>query len=71
MLMCRTAGDSYLNIIDILVKNGADLTLRDDNGNDVLMLACMNGYTETCEHLMASGMYEYIYTSVCEYIFIL
>ncbi|XP_067664250.1 putative ankyrin repeat protein RF_0381 [Haliotis asinina] len=39
-------------VVDLLVKNGADLTLVDDNNDTILHLAC-DGNVQTFEHLLS------------------
>ncbi|XP_048252195.1 serine/threonine-protein phosphatase 6 regulatory ankyrin repeat subunit A-like [Haliotis rufescens] len=52
------AENGQLDIYNLLVSKGADLSLTDGNHNDCLMLACMGGNKHIVKHLLPLKLFD-------------
>ncbi|XP_071111901.1 serine/threonine-protein phosphatase 6 regulatory ankyrin repeat subunit B-like [Haliotis cracherodii] len=48
-----TVGARHRQVFDLLVREGADVSLVDDNGNNILQLACLGGHVDMVKHVHA------------------
>ncbi len=49
--LTAAASRGHTNIINLLVKNGADILYRDEAGNTACDIALASGYKELCDNL--------------------
>ena len=59
LVMCIAAGHTDKDedeMLEILINGGADLTLKDSNGNDALMIAIIKNTAKAIEFFVNSGM---------------
>jgi ankyrin repeat protein len=52
----RASDWGYLDIVKVLVENGADVNIQDKNGNTALIYTSYYGYLEIVQHLIDKGV---------------
>ncbi|XP_048250449.1 serine/threonine-protein phosphatase 6 regulatory ankyrin repeat subunit A-like [Haliotis rufescens] len=53
-----TVGAGNRQVFDLLVREGADVSLVDDNRNNILQLACLGGHADMVKHVNALNVVD-------------
>lgn len=49
------AGGGHINLVELLLRHGADINAKDNDGTSVLMYACSSGSLELVKYLIMEG----------------
>ncbi|XP_071085792.1 ankyrin repeat domain-containing protein 50-like [Haliotis cracherodii] len=49
----KAAEKGHKEVLDLLISNGGDVTLKDDNGNNILHVACIGGHVEMVKNVVS------------------
>ncbi|XP_071084412.1 ankyrin repeat domain-containing protein 50-like isoform X2 [Haliotis cracherodii] len=52
----KAAEMGHKEVLDLLISNGCDVTIKDDNGNNILHVACIGGHVEMVENVVSLNM---------------
>ncbi|XP_071086040.1 serine/threonine-protein phosphatase 6 regulatory ankyrin repeat subunit C-like [Haliotis cracherodii] len=52
----KAAEKGHKEVLDLLKSNGCDVNLKDDNGNNILHVACIGGHVEIVKFVLSQGL---------------
>ncbi|XP_067669900.1 ankyrin repeat domain-containing protein 50-like [Haliotis asinina] len=54
----KAAEKGHMDVLNLLISKGGDVTLTDDNDNNILHVACIGGHVEMVELVISQGMVD-------------